>query len=208
MAADKVTLANLALSKIGAERISSFGDDSSSARLITAIYDDVRDEVLTASPWSFATKRAVLAQSADPIVWTDDTMKYKYVKPTDFLKIIYTNMQNAWVKVEQDGILSDTTGLKMCYIFRNDDPTTYFALFTRALACRLAYEMCFNLVESSKKSEKLLEEYQMVLHDAIAVDSQQGTPTQAIQDEWEQTRLISGPALYAYPGRQTWTPTW
>ena len=205
MAIDKISIANQALSKIGAQRISSFGDDINSARVMTSVYDDVRDEVLVTAPWSFAQKRAILAQSADPIVWTDDTMKYKYEKPVDFLKLNSTNIPSALIMVESDGILSDTSGLKIIYTYRNDNPTTYFPLFTQALAVRLAYEVCFNLVESTNKSQALWEEYQEKLIRAISSDSQQGTPNQAIHDEWEIYRIVGGNAILARD-RQTWTP--
>jgi hypothetical protein len=208
MAQDAVAVANLALSKIGAERINFFSDDSNSARVISQVYADVRDEVLVTHAWTFAQKRNVLSQVSDPIIWSDDTMKFKYAIPTDFLKLISFNIPNAFVRFESDGILSDTNGLKILYTFRNDDPTTYFPLFTAALVVRLAYEVCFNLVESTNKSQALWEEYQEKLNRAIAGDSQQGTPNQVQQDEWESMRIVGGNAMYSTPGRATWTPVW
>ena len=208
MAQDKVGVANIALSKIGAQPINALSDNTNSARVISAVYTDILSEVLCAHPWSFATKRATLAQTSDAPIWTDDTMTVKYSKPTDLLKVLYFSDPNAFVKIEQDGILSDTTGLKICYIFLNDNPTTYYPQFTLALATRLAGEICFNLVESVSKAEALVQEYQMKLSAAVSSDSQQGTPVQATQDYWENSRNIGGNAFYAPSGSSTWIPTW
>lgn len=54
-------IANAALVLIGARRITTFGETTSEeSRIINAVYDDVRDEVLQEHPWGFAQKRATL----------------------------------------------------------------------------------------------------------------------------------------------------
>ena len=56
----KVEIGNLALTKLGAARITSFADDSKQARALSAIFDPMRDAELTLHPWSFAILRASL----------------------------------------------------------------------------------------------------------------------------------------------------
>lgn len=61
MAASKLTVSNLALSLIGAARITTFGETTTEeGRVINAVYDDVRDMVLCEHPWGFAQKRVTL----------------------------------------------------------------------------------------------------------------------------------------------------
>lgn len=56
-----VGIANIALSKIGAQRIVSFSENTENARLLNAIYGTIRDEVLRAHPWNFAITRTAPA---------------------------------------------------------------------------------------------------------------------------------------------------
>jgi len=207
MSLSKIQIANVALQKIGARVITAFDENSSSARAVNSVYDVVRDEILGESPWSFAQKRAALVQVSVTPAFTDDNMTYVYAKPSDLIKINFINIPQATVKVEGPYILSDTSGLGIIYTFRNDDPATYFPLFSMALAVRLAAELCFNLSESTAKAEAVFEQYEKIsLPRAQSADSQQSTPTQPIQDEWESAKDMAGATFIVQPGAQTWQP--
>lgn len=68
MAADKVKIANIALSKLGSAAITSFTQSGSrEATAINEVYDDILKEVLSEHPWSFAQRRATLV----PVVPAD-----------------------------------------------------------------------------------------------------------------------------------------
>ena len=210
MANDRVSLANLGLQMIGAKRIVAFDEASAEARAVSAVYDDLRDAVLCETPWSFAQKRVAFTILDITPVFTDDRMTIVYARPSDLLKLNFLSDASAIVKVEHDGIYSDTRNLKAIYTFRNDDPTTYFSAFTLALATRIAAELCFSLTESSAKAERLYELYESVrLPRAVAEDSQQGTPLQMLQDEWTFARVYGNANLAPQtPGAQTWHPLW
>lgn len=213
LAQSKVAVANIALQKIGSKRIASFNEDSAEARAITIAYPDILDEVLGEHPWTFAQQRFELAQLNVTLPMTEDNMNVVYSLPPDLINVNFISDRSATVKIEAVNgatvLLSDTSNLKIIYTFRNDNPVTYFPLFTMALATRLASEIAFNMSESVNKANALYEEYEKIrLMRAVAKDSQQGTPLQAIQDEWEWARFTSGSGLYARPGDQTWTPYW
>lgn len=113
-----------------------------------------------------------------------------YDKPSDMIKPIKKSSSNAIIKVEWDKIISDTTGLKMIYTFKNEDTTQYFAKFTQALVTRLAGEIAFRITNSLKKAQELLKLYNEVdLPKAVSIDSTQGTPDQPNQDEWLDAHL-------------------
>lgn len=59
MASD-LDIANRALSRLGAARINSTGDDTKNARAVASALATVRDEVLVDHPWNCAVKRAVV----------------------------------------------------------------------------------------------------------------------------------------------------
>jgi len=208
MADGKVKLANIALRKIGANAISSFGENSDEARVLSDVYDTVRDEVLAEHPWSFAMKRVALTLSADVPAYTTDGLTVVYVKPSDMVRVFYTSVP-CQIVVEENRILSDTRLLGVKYVYRNDNPATYYAQFITAFATRLAAEICFNLTESVKKAADLMAEYEKIrLPRAIQSDSQQGSPQEARADEWDIARLAGAGSQYFTPGlgQATWHP--
>jgi len=200
----QVSIINLGLTKIGAKRISALDEDSAEARAANAIYDFCLDSVLEEHPWTFAQKRAALAQLDTTLAMTEDNLDYVYAKPTDYIKLNFVSSSTATVKVEDAGIISNVSGLKIIYTYRNTDPTKYSAKFIEALACKLASELCFPLGESVSKSEALIKKYEDIdLPKAISSDSQQGTPQPPIQDEWFEAREAGGGFLTT---GETWHP--
>ena len=207
MASSKIKIVNIALTKLGANRISSFSDNTEEAKAINAVYDDILDEVLVAHPWTFAQKRHVLAQLTITPVMTEDGMTIVYAKPTDCLKITFTSDITAQVKLESDGILSDTAGLKIIYTKRATETILYFSAFTSALATRLAAEVAASLTQSFSKARDLLEDYEKLkLPRAKSEDSKQGTPRDIRQDAWTNARVSSGSFFNPRTGASIWHP--
>jgi len=204
-ATSKVKICNLALTLIGADTINAIDDDSTPAKKCNAIYDYILEDLLTSCPWTFAQKRVALALLDEDPVYTDDGVAYVYQKPTDCLKVNFTNVENALVKIEGDKILSDTASLYIMYTYNVTDPTKYTPKFTTALAGRLAAELAFPITNSRTLAADLMNVYlNEKLPDAVASDSQQGTPLAPAQDEWLFSRMHSSSAI---SGRTTWD-TW
>lgn len=86
MAYTQVGVINLALGRIGVERITSVDpsvDDRIQAADAVAVWDYILDEVLEAKDWKFAKRRVALPQSFE----TPPTgYSYAYILPSDFLK--------------------------------------------------------------------------------------------------------------------------
>ncbi len=75
----KVSICNSALSKLGADRITALTDNTKSAKEVSAIYDDVADNIM-ALGWSSTKRRTTLAQSSVAPTWG---YTYRYALPTD-----------------------------------------------------------------------------------------------------------------------------
>jgi hypothetical protein len=80
MATD-VEIANRALVELGLsnKRISALSDSTREAEAINAIFSDLRDDVVSASAWNFATRRVLLAEAfsaidISAISWSSDTV--------------------------------------------------------------------------------------------------------------------------------------
>ncbi len=85
MALNSIELCSSALIKLGADGISSFEDGTAEARVAAPLYPIVRDALLSAHPWSFATKKAALAPLATAPV---SDFAYAHELPSDFLKAL------------------------------------------------------------------------------------------------------------------------
>ena len=158
-------------------------------------------------PWTFAQKRVALAELGTDPVWTDDGMSIAYGIPTDMLKLNYTNIRSARVRIEGVGILSDTSSLEILYTYRATDTTKYSTMFVTAFATRLAAEMAFGLTNSKTMMKGLMEEYEEIrLPRAIAADSQQGTPRAMAQNEWLGSRTSGSGGIGGRSGWATWEP--
>ena len=158
-------------------------------------------------PWTFAQKRVALAELGTDPVWTDDGMSIAYGIPTDMLKLNYTNIRSARVRIEGVGILSDTSSLEILYTYRATDTTKYSTMFVTALATRLASEMAFGLTNSKTAMEYLMKEYEDIrLPRAIAADSQQGSPRQMAQNEWLGSRISGSGGIAGQTSWDTWYP--
>jgi len=206
-AISEVSICNQALIALGAETIASLTENSKNARLCNALYASTRDYVLTDHIWNFAQKRAVLATLAEEPVWEEDFMTVVYQKPVDCLKINFTNIPSAIVRIEGDKILSNTSGLKIKYTQRITDPMKFFPKFTEALVARLAAEMAIAITNSKTLAETLFTiYYEKKLPQAMSTDSQQGSPQSIMQDDILLSRISGSGQLSGQTGMETWYP--
>lgn len=81
--ASKVEIANLALSHVRAQTITSMEEASQAARECSRFYHVCKDLVLSEAPWKFATRWDRLPQ----FVNTTEGWKYAYQLPSDFLRV-------------------------------------------------------------------------------------------------------------------------
>jgi len=181
MATTAVEICNSALTKIGAERITSLEDDSPRAVLCNERYALLRDQVLRAHPWNFAIKRAALPQLATTPVFE---WAYEYQLPTDCLKVLNTE-EHSRFKVEGRKILSNEGApLNIRYIYKNENVGDYDPVFVEALSCRIAVDLCYSITNSTTMAESMLAAYRAQLSEARSMDAQEGSPEDWIVDEW------------------------
>jgi hypothetical protein len=192
--ADDVKIANLALTKIGAQRITSLLDNTESARTVYAVFDAVRDAELRRHNWRFSLKRAALPSLSETPAFG---YAHAYQLPADCIKILsvgdyYPGYDFTEYRVAHDAeeyavegrtILSnDAAPLNLRYVSSSEDSTQYDAAFVAALAARLAYEIVEALSQSRGKKEAVLQDYRLSITEAIRSNSIE-SPTQQIPDD-------------------------
>lgn len=185
----KTQIANRALSKLGQPRVSNIDTtNTKAARIISSMWDSVRDDVLQAYPWSFAVKRASLApDGVNADEW--DEWSYSYTTPADFLSL-YDIKDDPAYSFEGGKILTDEgSTLYIRYIAQITNTGQYSPVFNNALSTRLAYEACEEVTQSNTKKEALLREYQIVLGNAYLTDAVQNPIVTLEDDDWVTDRL-------------------
>lgn len=203
----EVIICNMALTLIGATRITTLTEDTKNARECNAVYAHVRNSVLTDHIWTFAQKRVALTESSTDVVWEDDLMTVAYDLPSDFLQLNFTNYESALVKIEGTQLLSDTSTLKIKYTYEVTDTTQFKPKFIEAFVAKLAAELAFPITNKSTLAERLFKVYyDKKLPQAISIDSQQGTPNKPFQDEWLGARRVGSSQLIGRQGYETWYP--
>jgi hypothetical protein len=191
MSVSETSICNSALYKLGAARIANLSEDSDNARYCDDNYEMVRDQVLRGSRWKFALTRTTLAPSATaPEFYYENA----FLLPADCLRPIFPPRLDLDWKVENHlgspAILTnDGDTLEVRYIAKVTDTTIFDPLFVEALACKLAWQLCEKITQSTSKKESLMQEYTFAIREAKRINAIEiGHFIQPI-DEWVSGRL-------------------
>ncbi|SOD41316.1 hypothetical protein [Nitrosovibrio sp. Nv4] len=190
MAVSDVSIANLALQKLGAARITSLTEDSRNARSINNCYELVRDRELRAHKWNFAVKRTTLAPDATA---PDFDFGYAFTLPSDCLRILPPSRHGLDWKIENHGgsaaiLTNDGDTLEILYISSVEDPTVFDPLFVDAFAAKLAWHICEELTQSNQKKADAFNEYKMAIREARQANAFENISEDAPEDPWLAVR--------------------
>ena len=189
--ASTIDICNRALQKLGADRIISLTQNSTSARACNLAYEPVRDAELRAHVWNFAVKRAQLAADATAPLYG---YNYAYTLPSDCLRLLPNDHQEGFYskdwKIEGRKILTNESApLEIRYIYRVTDTTQYDATFIESLACKLAMEMCEELTQSNSKRQLAQDEYKATIREARKMNAFENPPVEQQTDDWLTARI-------------------
>jgi hypothetical protein len=171
-----VGICNLALSHLGLDRIDSLTEASAQARASALHYEQARDVMLSAYPWSFAKTAVVLAELTND--WPE-RWEYRFQRPTDCLKILRLvsaiDLRNVVTPEPHElrglsiyGRISPST---LEYIRRVSDPTDFSAMFVDALSWQLASRLAMPLTRDPKLRQVMGETAAIMLNEAMAQDA-------------------------------------
>lgn len=189
MALSALALCSRALLKIGAQPIASLEEGTAEAEVAANLYPGLRDALLSAHPWTFATGQATLPRlSGVPVA----DFSYAYQLPAGFLRALSAGTggrgRGVSYRLHEDRLHSDADQVVLTYIFRPEE-SEFPPFFASALVARLAAEFCIPLTESAARAEMLFRLAESEIRAARQTDSQQST-----------TRAIEGFPLIAVRG--------
>ena len=180
MSLTDVDICNSALTKVGAERITSLTEENERARILAEQYPKIRDKMLRSHPWNFAIARLLLAPALGTPAFG---FQYQFTIPADCLRILEINSESTWQK-EGEYIVSDSPSVGIKYIKKIVDTSKYDATFAEALAAAIAADVSYSLVQSVTLKDTLLKEAEMAIRSARSFDAQEGTPGQITANDW------------------------
>lgn len=178
--ATSITICSNALLMLGAQTISSFdeafGDGAlDRAKLCSNLYPEVRDDMLRAHPWNFATKRVTLAP-------TTPAPEFDYANafnlPGDWLRTLQVGEKGYETDYETQGrqILSDDASLKLKYIYQNTVEGSWDSAFVHIMTLAMAARMAYAITQSATLEQTRLQELEQAMRKARALDGQDDPP--------------------------------
>lgn len=176
-----VSIANRALTKLGADRILLLTDETQAARTINSMFTDVRDAEIRRYTWKFSIKRTSLSALVAAPAWG---YEFQYPLPSDYLGLVQVNEwyvrprdRKAPWSVEGGNILTDFEApLKLRYKARIENAALFDPLFVEVFACKLAMEACETLTQSGSKYDAAAQGYKFALSEAARQDALENPP--------------------------------
>jgi len=198
MATSTVDIVNKALNHLGVRPIASLTEDSEPAERASAIYESVRDDVLRAYAWGFATKITTLAAISDETV---SGWEYLYVYPANCLrirKVFEDTDATDPVGVEFKEVQSPTTAQRAIaanitpayveYTIKVSDPNSYDPAFIEAMALKLAASLAHQLTGDKALGPQIQGFYTGALSEAKRLDSTEKKLTDTSESSFHQAR--------------------
>jgi len=185
-AVSETDIYNRALTKLGSDLITSTSQNIERARTMDSLYAICRDRVRRECAWNFAIKRDTLSADATAPEFDWDS---RFALPNDFIMMIETDNQSKF-RVEGPYLFSnEANSLKIKYLYRNEDTSTYDTVFIEALAALMAYEACEKITQSNTKKAELLRDYTVTVQMGKQRDGQEDDAVEEPEDSWLTARF-------------------
>ncbi len=176
MALSDVALASRALIRLGAAPISSFDDGTAESEIAGALYAPMRDALLSAYSWSFATGQAVLTK-LETAPLADYANAFQL--PNDYLRIISAGSggrgRGLNYRIQRGVLHTNSSEVMLTYVFRPEEEE-FPPYFDAALIARLAAEFTIPVTENTSRAETMYRLAEREYERARQIDAQQDTP--------------------------------
>lgn len=192
--ATQVEIYNLALTRLGHDRLISPSDNVEAAYVLESIWPMTRDAVLASHPWRFAIRRAELASLAT--VPLGDEWSLQYQLPDECLRLVQVG--EAWSFYEPDLEVFNVEGGKLLtnesaplfvrYVQRVTNTGLFPAQFARVVALQLAMDACEKITNSSAKLQQIEQAYALAILMAKRQNAIERPPQKLADSDWLAAR--------------------
>lgn len=194
MALSQVQIVNLALTKLGQDRVVAITDDTEAARVMRSMWDMTLDTTLASFPWKFAIKRVELAALADAPLGTEWTLQYTL--PDECLRLVqvgedwaFYNPTTPLFTLEGGVLLSNEPApLFVRYVQRITNVGLWPPLFGRVMAMQLAADASEKLTTSNSKFEAAMLALEVAVKEARRQNAIERPPITLANSDWLASR--------------------
>jgi hypothetical protein len=188
---NETSIANLALTRLGADRITNIDTDTDeNANKVRAVFDFLRDETLRAHTWNFATQRVNFNKTTNIPLYG---FLAEFQIPGSVLRILPpgtgpdASLASEY-KIEGDKVLSNDSTFQAKCILRIEDTTKWDSTFVEVFAARLQAELAYAIINSRTMASDFFTLYLQKLRAAKGIDAMEDTPDELTADAWIQSR--------------------
>lgn len=190
-------IVNIALRRVGADRISNLTQDATKeARIGRDLYDEARRDLLSLHAWNFSIKRAQLTASLTPPTFGWD---YAYALPEDFIRVVSAHPHDddestvpyrlEFQASDDRVLLTNSNQLYLRYVFDLEDVNVFSASFRDVLSWRLARDFAAGLSKSTSAAELADGQYRRTLARAKSIDGIEDFPERMADGSWLDARF-------------------
>ena len=183
----EVDVWNMAIDLLRDAPVSAVTDTTSVAKWLSRNYANTRDRCLRRHPWNFAITRASLSE--DPTTpafgWN-----HRYAIPADCVRMLPVRYDGEYegrivpYELEKGYILTDRIApLKIRYIARIEDPTSWEPAFADYVAASLAAKMAHWLTGKASYAKTAADMADRAYMEAIRMDGLEGSEEGPDQDD-------------------------
>lgn len=184
--ARSVSICNTALTLLNTSRITSLSDNTETARKCNALYDDMRNSLLSEHNWNFARKEAELSLlDEDTILSTEWASIYQL--PSDCLRVLRMESDERF-SIKGKKLYTNSSSAKIEYIYKVEDEGQFTSAFVWAFATRLARDLSYGVTESTTVVQQMAALHEQALKEAKWSDAQEGISTDGIYGSLTDSR--------------------
>ena len=190
MSTSRVSVINRALLTLGQPRVSGV-EENPQSRALDELFDASRDAVLAMGGWNFATARKTVPKAGTAPDWGYRSQFELPGTPTHCLRVLQVPDLPRGERWEVEGrrLLCDHDGpLRIRFIFRQENLTSWSPGFVLAMAAHLAAEGSLWITENQNKARAAWDVYQIKLADARRADAAEGVPEALAESPWVAAR--------------------
>lgn len=180
---------NSALIKLGADLINSEDDENKRARLVKEQYPKVRDDLLRAHPWKFATTRINLSP-IDPKPANFFDYDNVFQLPADCLRVIGTSLCDTeqWTVEDRYFLCNNESAPIIKYIKQVTNVSKFDDNFCEVLAWAIAADIAYALTQNVARETSARASYKDQLTTARSFNAQQGSGPRVAADGFVNSR--------------------
>jgi hypothetical protein len=194
MAFSDIDICNLALSRMGASRISSFSDNTLEAQECNAVYNMVKRYVQAKGPWACNKLRVNLPQTT---ITPAFGFAYAYQMPVSpeclrMLKINEDQTSDINFQIENGLLLCDEPSVSILYLGLIDDPIKFGPYLEESIVDHLVAQMNYKFTGQLSGAQQAIQYAANNMKELLTLDSLQGNHDTLPSDTYINVRFNAG----------------